>query len=102
MTEELFYCPDCGGDGHETCHNPDHGFIHSMPGETGRLGCPVCGHHPNGKIMNWENGKRVPRPCYTCAGTGKVTRKIGENYLYDNGCDFDLEPLSPPPTQISG
>jgi len=25
-------CPDCGGDGKETCHNPDHGFIHGMMG----------------------------------------------------------------------
>lgn len=29
---EQIICPDCGGDGKETCHNPDHGFIDSLPG----------------------------------------------------------------------
>lgn len=27
----------------EICNNPDHGFIEAMPGDVGRLGCPVCG-----------------------------------------------------------
>ena len=64
----LVRCPDCGGDGHETCNNPDHGFIHGAMGwhEIGRLGCPGCGHDPDHKVRGGE-GK-----CETCGGTGKV------------------------------
>jgi len=66
--ERFVRCPDCGGDGHETCNNPDHGFIHGAMGwhEIGRLGCPVCGHDPDHKVPGGE-GK-----CETCDGTGKV------------------------------
>ena len=35
-------CESCGGDGVDTCSNPDHGFIEAVPGDIGRLGCPVC------------------------------------------------------------
>ena len=62
-------CPACGGDGKETCNNPDHGFIESMPGnrgwDLGRLGCPICGHDENHKVPH--GGK-----CENCNGTGKV------------------------------
>ena len=77
-------CPDCGGDGKETCHNPDHGFIHGMMGwhEIGRLGCPVCGHDPNGKVKN--GGK-----CETCDGVGRVTIKTAEEFL--DAMDYDTE-----------
>lgn len=77
-------CPDCGGDGRETCHNPDHGFIHGMMGwhEIGRLGCPVCGHDPNGKVKN--GGK-----CETCDGVGRVTIKTAEEFL--DAMDYDME-----------
>lgn len=54
-------CSACGGDGIETCDNPDHGFISVMPGDIGRLGCPCCGHHPEHKMSG---------PCPECNGTG--------------------------------
>lgn len=54
-------CQACGGDGIETCTNPDHGFIDAVGGEVGRLGCPVCGHHPRYKTRY---------PCPECNGTG--------------------------------
>jgi len=71
LTVEI--CPDCGGDGKETCSNPDHGFIYvlgglesGLPGsDVGRLGCPVCGHDPDHKVPNGGN-------CETCNGTGRV------------------------------
>jgi hypothetical protein len=59
MTQEP--CKQCGGDGIETCDNPDHGFIDAVGGEIGRLGCPGCGHDPNHKMKG---------PCPACKGTG--------------------------------
>ena len=58
-------CPVCGGDGHETCSNPDHGFIAAMGGEIDRLGCPVCGHDENHKTNSGEK-------CDECKGSGDV------------------------------
>lgn len=58
-------CSACGGDGIETCGNPDHGFIDALSGlagiDIGRLGCPGCGHDPKHKMR----GK-----CPECNGTG--------------------------------
>lgn len=65
-------CPDCGGDGRETCNNPDHGLIADMGGETSRLGCPVCGHNENHKVINGGN-------CETCDGTGLIEPKEKHN-----------------------
>ena len=64
--EENEICHDCGGDGKETCNNPDHGFIAGMGGELLRLGCPVCGNDPNHKVQNGDK-------CETCNGTGRST-----------------------------
>jgi len=58
-------CDECGGTGKEICNNPDHGFIHSMPGDIGRLGCPCCGHSEDYTIPNTTCGK--------CKGTGSIT-----------------------------
>ena len=57
-------CIDCGGDGIETCTNPDHGFIDSgcAGSDASRIGCPCCGHHPEYKIVGSK--------CETCDGTG--------------------------------
>jgi hypothetical protein len=62
---EIVDCELCGGDGKETCSNPDHGFIEAMPGDVGRLGCPVCGHDPKHKVKNGGD-------CDECGCTGKV------------------------------
>ena len=70
--ETLVDCPVCGGDGKETCTNPDHGFISGMGGfEVSRLGCPVCGHDPEHKVPNGGG-------CDFCNGTGEVTEKKAE------------------------
>ena len=82
MADILFTCPDCFGDGKETCHNPDHGFIDAIGGETGRLGCPVCGHDPNHKV-------RGGAACDTCDGVGAVSLSVAE--MFCEGCDYDFE-----------
>ena len=66
-------CPECGGDGKETCNNPDHGFIVAVGGDIGRLGCPVCGHDPSHKVP--KGGV-----CEVCAGTGHVTLGVVIEY----------------------
>jgi hypothetical protein len=59
-------CYMCGGDGKETCDNPDHGFIEHMGGaELRRLGCPVCGHDPDYKVPDGGD-------CEVCNGTGMI------------------------------
>lgn len=60
---EKVECEVCGGDGKETCTNPDHGFIDAMSGETNRLGCPVCGHDPDHKVPDGGD-------CEECEGLG--------------------------------
>lgn len=82
-------CPDCFGDGKETCHNPDHGFFSMLSGVVGanESSCPCCGHSEDHKIikfigtiegkMKWEQPK-----CETCNGTGQVTKEE-----YDKYCD---------------
>lgn len=68
----LVECPDCGGDGKETCNNPDHGFISALGfHDIGRIGCPGCGHDPDHKVIN--GGK-----CETCKGTGKIKLTEGK------------------------
>lgn len=57
-------CQVCGGDGISRCDNPDHGFIESMQGEIGRLGCPVCGFDSNYKVHG--------ETCETCNGDGVI------------------------------
>lgn len=58
-------CEICGGDGKETCDNPDHAFIDGIGGEIGRLGCPWCGHDSKHKVVG--GGK-----CENCKGSGFV------------------------------
>jgi hypothetical protein len=76
-------CCCCLGDGKETCHNPDHGFISALSfHDIGRLGCPVCGHDPNGKVKNGGD-------CDLCGGTGKTTEAIGREFCVGMGYDYE-------------
>lgn len=50
---------DCESEGSEVCENPDHGFISALPGDMGRIGCPICGHDSKNWAVNqyiklWE------------------------------------------------
>jgi DnaJ-class molecular chaperone len=75
--KRMVTCLDCGGDGLETCHNPDHNFVTALGGETSRLGCPVCGHDENHKV---RNGDRCP----TCNGKGEITEVQARLYCEEN------------------
>lgn len=76
--DKLYICPDCSGDGKETCHNPDHGFYGMVSFHydacNGGRGCPVCGWDEKHKVKS-GNG------CDTCNGTGKVDEEIGLQFL---------------------
>lgn len=75
-------CPECCGDGKETCTNPEHGLIQALTfHDIGRIGCPCCGHDEFHKV---ENGGS----CEICSGSGKVTDHEFEQYC--DGCDLDV------------
>jgi len=66
-------CPDCGGDGIETCTNPDHGLICALSShDIGRIGCPLCGHRDDHKIIGSE--------CPACNGSGKIKSQLKQGY----------------------
>lgn len=81
-------CFVCGGDGKETCNNPDHGFLSFIGGVVGanESACPVCGHDENHKVPNGGD-------CECCDGVGAITvnRFIDacEEYEYD---DYPVPP----------
>lgn len=79
-------CPDCFGDGIETCHNPDHGFLSGVLGAVcgaNESACPCCGHSSDHKMK----GK-----CGTCKGTGQVSKEEYDKYLdeFVNEDDIDV------------
>lgn len=79
---DLFVCPDCFGDGKETCHNPDHGFIEMLSfHDIGRIGCPVCGHDAKHKVKSGCS-------CETCEGVGQVTIEKAR-YFCEGQYDFE-------------
>lgn len=87
MLMSIYVCPDCGGDGKETCHNPDHGFISANSwNDIGRIGCPCCGHNEYHKIANGDK-------CETCNGTGEVSHEEGITFLNQMKYDFELEEI---------
>lgn len=81
-------CPDCLGDGIETCHNPDHGFLSGIVNQVysaNESACPCCGHDPAHKMK----GK-----CDTCSGVGNVTKEQFNSYVNEFlPIDVDLEYL---------
>ena len=85
LVEKYCVCFVCGGDGKETCTNPDHGFISMLSfHDVGRLGCPCCGHDPNHKIKNGGN-------CECCNGLGKLTETQFNQQAYEYGFDDDID-----------
>lgn len=95
MKNTLVLCPDCFGDGKETCHNPDHGFL-LMIGGANESACPCCGHSEDHKIrkyigyvdgkMKWEQPK-----CYTCDGKGQVTKEDYDNFIDEFVPEGDID-----------
>ncbi|HDT0712181.1 TPA: hypothetical protein QIC04_001928 [Morganella morganii subsp. morganii] len=76
-------CPECCGDGKETCTNPDHGFIQALGfHDIGRIGCPCCGHDEFHKM---KSGCK----CEICNGTGAVTDD--EFIQYCNESDLSVD-----------
>lgn len=70
-------CPDCSGDGKETCHNPDHGFLVALSfHDIGRIGCPCCGHDPKHKVKKGGS-------CDTCSGSGRATVDQAQEFCGD-------------------
>jgi hypothetical protein len=60
---KLKKCKECNGTGYEICDNPDHGFIDAMGGDIGRIGCPLCGHDEEHRILS--------SVCEACEGKGQ-------------------------------
>ena len=83
-------CPDCGGDGKATCHNPEHAFSFAV-GEFPAFGCPICGHDPDHKIMNWTAGKWIADPCDSCSGTGALSPELAVKWLIEFGPDDEID-----------
>jgi len=78
-------CPCCGGDGKETCHNPDHGFISALSfHDIGRIGCPCCGHDERHKVRGGGD-------CDECGGSGELTEQ--EARLFCESMDYDYEDI---------
>ncbi|AOM39636.1 hypothetical protein [Xenorhabdus hominickii] len=74
-------CPECCGDGKETCNNPDHGFIGTLAfHDIGRIGCPCCGHDEFHKVKNGDS-------CYICSGTGIATDEQFSAYCKEYNLD---------------
>ena len=86
MIEDII-CPDCFGDGVETCHNPDHGFLSGVVNATygaDESACPCCGHNIDHKMK----GK-----CYTCNATGKVSEEDYQDYVDEYVPEEDQEEI---------
>ena len=103
-----YKCPECNGDGKETCHNPDHGFYDMIGGVVGanESACPCCGHDEDHKVYRWKDGKRTQPDCFTCSGIGIVDADKCLSILEDLDIDLPIEDfelksvnLTPPATQ---
>lgn len=76
-------CPECCGDGKDTCTNPDHGFIQMLSfHDIGRIGCPCCGHNEFHKVKSGGE-------CEICCGTGSVTDSEFSQYCTELDIDVD-------------
>lgn len=81
--QPMVKCPCCGGDGKETCHNPDHGLIGGLSFlDEGRLGCPVCGHHPKNKVKGGDD-------CEICDGAGVLPEEKARAFCADMKYDYE-------------
>ena len=90
-------CPDCAGDGKETCHNPDHGFLSGVMSIMGpnESACPCCGHDEDHKMKKYVgNGKYEHNKCETCKGVGRLTRQDYEAYLDEYVPEEDIETVN--------
>jgi len=92
-----YKCLSCGGDGKETCNNPDHGFLSMMSGSgllnANESACPCCGHSQDHKIRKWDQkaGGYFSPPCYECCGTGLMTEAQATQYADEYGIECSIE-----------
>lgn len=92
--EIVFICPLCGGDGKETCSNPDHGFINALSfHDIGRLGCPVCGHDENHKVKNGGD-------CDVCGGSGNINCNQLDSFLKEYNYDDSPNQIAIPKQKV--
>ena len=89
MKTILVKCPDCFGDGIETCHNPDHGFLSQCLGPVvgaNESACPCCVHSQDYKMRNYnmKTGKYENNICETCSGSGKISMGLYMDFLDEN------------------
>lgn len=93
MSEPIYICPECQGDGKETCTNPDHGFLQGVMSIRGanESACPCCGHDENYKVYYYEAGEKKQRNCDQCKGTGGMTILEFDNYCDQYGYDNEPE-----------
>lgn len=89
-------CPDCGGDGKEICHNPDHGFLAGVMSFMGanESACPCCGHDENHKMKKFVNGRYVYNTCDTCDGVGKVDKNDYYDFIHEYAPNEDVEDIN--------
>lgn len=84
-------CPSCGGDGKETCNNPDHGFLSAMSFRgANESRCPCCGWDPNHKVRKYKNGEWFYPHCEVCNGKGQMESKEAELWADENGYEDEL------------
>ena len=90
-------CPACGGDGKETCSNPDHGFLSGVMSLMGanESACPCCGHDPNYKIYTYKDGKKIQPNCDCCNGTGEINEAAFYEYCESTGYDNEPDYITP-------
>lgn len=104
--EKTYRCLSCGGDGKETCNNPDHGLLSMMNGagalNANESACPCCGHSDDHKIRKWDQqtGKYFNPPCWECSGTGVMTERQANEYADEYGIEEDIEDFAIPQISI--
>jgi len=79
-------CPACGGDGKETCSNPDHGFLTGIVNiaySANESACPCCGHDQNHKVKNGGN-------CELCNGLGNISEENANKWANEVGYGEEL------------
>ena len=70
---------------YEICDNPDHGFIEVIPGDVSRLGCPLCGHDEEHRILSTQRFNEKPEAVWSWfeSNVESLLKKQREKYYYE-------------------